>query len=184
MNEKLPQGLYVTVLRNSTGDSTNGGITSIKDRILLVGDGVPAVAQAEENEPYLILKERAGRLYAVPSSQDSNTWWMMGGNFVYTSDSRYHRLCNYPIPVHDRQENNNTIKEQLLPDITRKEAARLLYSLQAMKTSLILRLNNGEDVETIKNEMSDMFLEMQKSIVQGVDNFTLRYRELFDKLRK
>jgi hypothetical protein len=33
-----------------------------------------------------------------------NRHLMMGGNFVYSCDSRFRRLCAYPIPVHDRCE--------------------------------------------------------------------------------
>jgi len=55
-------------------------------------------------DDYLVIeKGPTGRLRAVPKKlKDEGVWYMNGGNFVYTSDSRF--PADYPIPVFDRVE--------------------------------------------------------------------------------
>jgi hypothetical protein len=31
-------------------------------------------------------------------------WLQFGGNFLFSSDSRFRAICQYPIPIHDRVE--------------------------------------------------------------------------------
>jgi hypothetical protein len=61
----------------------------------------------QERDDYLVfIKDTCAgrtRLRVVPKSLlDSGKWTMFGGNFVYTSDSRF--PSNSPIAVHDRVE--------------------------------------------------------------------------------
>ena len=97
------KGMLVNVFRSDT-DCTNGGITSCYNHLVLVGAGIPEIFEANDEMPALILKVRYGRLYAEPAEdpEPGRVGWMFGGNFVYSSDSRF--PCAYPIPVHDRQE--------------------------------------------------------------------------------
>ena len=44
-----------------------------------------------------------GYIKAKPSSLKSHS--MMGGTFIYSSDSRFREVHPYPIPLHDRVEN-------------------------------------------------------------------------------
>jgi hypothetical protein len=43
-------------------------------------------------------------MHCVPLSEADTGRTMNGGNFVYTSDSRFSALSKYPLPVHDRIE--------------------------------------------------------------------------------
>lgn len=112
------KGLYCFVYRSGLGDSTNGGVTSVNrmksdGMVLLVGHGVHGPTTVEEAQksghPVLMLQPRNGIIRAIPYMPDNkeNIWWMFGGNFIYSSDSRFPCVCNgskYPIPVHDRRE--------------------------------------------------------------------------------
>jgi len=106
--KKQIKGLAVTVYRYTT-DCTNGGITAKVDRIILVGEGIPEVFEVKENAIYLKLVRRDlwGKeyLHAEPVGQTKKDIGdMAGGNFIYSSDSRFRKINAYPIPVHDRSE--------------------------------------------------------------------------------
>ena len=102
-------GLLVFVYRNGE-DCTNGGITSKQDQIILVlPEGGPF--KVRDGEPYLVLNPREEMSRALghdctvaePGFDHRMTeeyWNMFGGNFIYSSDSRFPK--NHPIPVHDR----------------------------------------------------------------------------------
>lgn len=61
------------------------------------GQELLATALADFNHP------TRGRIRAVPFGE--KRWTMMGGNFIWTSDSRFRQeVSEYPIPVHDRCE--------------------------------------------------------------------------------
>jgi len=96
--------LTVTVLRNDT-DCTNGGVSSRTRRVILIGefDEIPE----DPILPVLRVKRRGKYVYCEPIDEvlKDHVGWMMGGNFVFTSDSRFRELVNgYPIAVHDRSE--------------------------------------------------------------------------------
>jgi hypothetical protein len=79
------------------------------DTFILVGEGVPEIFEADERHPPLELRTRrvggSDYLYTVPmTGNTSGAGPMMGGNFVYSSDSRFRRLSPGPLPVHDRYE--------------------------------------------------------------------------------
>ena len=93
MTDKKLMGLLVEVYR-SRFEATNGGVSSLYDTLLLVGDGVPEIFEASNKYPVVKLMTRnvGGRVYKyVQPLMDENdkTWFMFGGNFVYTSDSRF-----------------------------------------------------------------------------------------------
>ena len=96
------------VLRNSLGDSTNYGLTSREDSIVLhYGSEVDLADLTLIPDDELVLVERQlfGKeaWYAVPAGiYKSNKHSMFGGNFIHTSDSRFPGRA--PIPVHDRIE--------------------------------------------------------------------------------
>jgi hypothetical protein len=103
-------------LRHSLGDCTNNGLTSKKDSIelyygsdlTLALDSVRTEGILDElPEDSLILIERnlfgKPANYAVPVSiLKKGKHSMAGGNFIYTSDSRFPH--DGPISVHDRVE--------------------------------------------------------------------------------
>lgn len=101
-------GMMCNVYRRPGNDCTNGGVTSLArcpgGRALLVGLGVPQLFEPTEGEPTLMLVEARGGLIARPADPlpAGHVGWMSGGNFIYTSDSRF--PSRQPIPVHDRSE--------------------------------------------------------------------------------
>jgi len=82
------------------------GVTSNEDNYLVVPchDGHITEEQvAERSYVVLIPGHKGGQLNFVPEGVEG--WSMMGGNFVYTSDSRFSRLYGHaPVAVHDRFE--------------------------------------------------------------------------------
>jgi hypothetical protein len=110
------KGLLVTVYRNGgkgifDGDTTNGGISSKHDKFILVGDGVEEVFSATEDTPAIRLIKRRimGREFWIAAPLDAKFEgegggfpYMFGGNFLYTSDSRF--PSDAPIKIFDRLE--------------------------------------------------------------------------------
>lgn len=107
MNETRTS-LFVSVLRSS-GDCTNGGVTSTNSSVILVPEG--AVAPKDATLPVLkVVRRNIGGvdyLHAEPITPcpENHIGYMAGENFVYSSDARYQEwVCQYPISVHDRTE--------------------------------------------------------------------------------
>ena len=111
------KGLPVNIYRDNSGDCTLGGVsskTANMDRFILVDEKVGGPFNVEENEVYLIIVRRNlfGRVYMhlEPRINDKDlkpkgtVGSMMGGNFAYTSDSRFREVSDYPLPIHDRFE--------------------------------------------------------------------------------
>ena len=97
--------------RHPLGDCTNNGLTSVGDNFDLYFDTVDQPASSNDVDALpddslvLIKRNLFGKpaWYAKPASLvKSGTHSMMGGNFIYTSDSRF--PGDAPIPVHDRVE--------------------------------------------------------------------------------
>lgn len=113
------QHISVHVYRDSyLCDCTNGGVTSKYNKLELFWDckREDALRCCKENninpEQSLLLVNRElwgeDHSYAEPLNKKQGKWYMMGGNFVYTCDSRLYKIggrtCSSPIPVHDRCE--------------------------------------------------------------------------------
>ena len=95
--------LTVFVLRSSLGDCTLNGVTSQCTTFTLLGENEEPAGKG----PFLRLAKRHGHIYCEPiESKPGAIGPMNGGNFVYTSDSRWRDLVGhgYPISVHDRFE--------------------------------------------------------------------------------
>ena len=108
-----------TTFMGVTYDCTNGGITSRHDTLMLFWNCTRDEAKNYCGENgidtdtclFLVKRELWGEdhSYAEPLIRPENkVGGMMGGNFVYTCDSRLYKLngltCASPIPVHDRFE--------------------------------------------------------------------------------
>lgn len=123
------KGLLVSVMRSAwLGDCTNGGVSSKADSAVLVangreigpfepGEGKPALYLAKWCDLVIAcpenLEEKSPRRYSkgvrdvLPLGDrtiDTLGGWMFGGNFVYSSDSRFREINGYPIPIYDRRE--------------------------------------------------------------------------------
>lgn len=118
-------GMIVNVLKNALGDCTNGGISGSANYLCVVN--VDGPFEPTEKYPAAILTtNQVGNPVIKPAEYDKTTyadgsaeinfsvkegWFMMGGNFAYTSDSRFGKAlrkmgANFygAIPIHDRQE--------------------------------------------------------------------------------
>lgn len=112
-------GLLVEVYRFPLGDCTNRGISSLAKSLCLVnvsGPGEPSVCHPAA---MLVPGNIKGTVKIVPAEQDEQLewvkedgWWMMGGNYAATSDSRFHEAVRAiigsesygAVPIHDRSE--------------------------------------------------------------------------------
>lgn len=97
------KGIYCDVLTNegSKEDCTNFGISSKHSRLLLTGNKIPEVAEETDISKVVNLYYNP-QLKVKPVKTKYHS--MMGGNFIYSSDSRFRQISNQPIPIHDRVE--------------------------------------------------------------------------------
>lgn len=101
----MKSGIIVHVFRSDLGDCTNKGISSrFNQFVLLLPEGGPF--EPSENMPALKLIDKSPYFYVIEAEVEVSdrgfSGQMMGGNFVYSSDSRFPN--RFPIPVHDRKE--------------------------------------------------------------------------------
>ena len=112
----MPKGLPVDLFVNPKypRGSSNGGVTTYYSDFIIAADperGIPALFEREDHE-VLIVEEFKGQLRAVPlRDKQAGNWVMFGGNFVFSSDSRFPSPS--PIKVFDRVE--GTRKEVPMP---------------------------------------------------------------------
>ena len=101
----------VGVLRRTGIDCTNGGVSYRHDAILVPCEG-GYIDVDMDNPPENLCKVVRGRfcgevyVHLKPVCL-GDKWSMAGGNFAYTSDSRFQEIiCNggYPVAIHDRVE--------------------------------------------------------------------------------
>lgn len=94
---------------------SNGGVSSKDCRgLILVDDSTFTFKDIPTDSPYIYL--RVVRRELRNSNYDKYTyvhcepivenkpWFMFGGSYVTTSDSRFKEVNDYPIPLHDRVE--------------------------------------------------------------------------------
>ena len=106
------RALPIEVYRsNRFADCTNGGITSRYDSLLLVCD--EGFIEVDENNPpenlvVMVTRDFGFTVYKhiepYAKTDRGCVGWMAGGNLAHTSDSRFSRMSQYPLSVHDRQE--------------------------------------------------------------------------------
>lgn len=101
---------YLTtyVLRDVLGDCTNGGVSSRSDSLELfaqVADYCLENGIDVNKAVKLVYQANYNYVHAEPIV-DKGKWYMFGGNYLKTSDSRFKDLTGvrYPVPVHDRTE--------------------------------------------------------------------------------
>lgn len=107
-NYEVVKGFIVEVYRNDFRDCTNGGISSKYRELYILSDyGGPFEPEDIRECVKLEFREIAGERYVnAKPVYFPGRWYMAGGNFLYSSDSRYKELTgiSYPISVHDRYE--------------------------------------------------------------------------------
>ena len=102
------QGLTVEIFRWKLGDCSNKGISSQVDQVFVICPNGNLRA-SETDLPIVKIVERAGYKSAVQCYDNGKTknfrgTPMMGGCFIYTTDSRFRRIAEYPVALHDRFE--------------------------------------------------------------------------------
>ena len=100
--------ITVSVYRNANGDCSLGGVTSKDDTTLVVEvkDGNISEIYLEEYG-YTVLEVKPspiGSNHIAFKPANEKRRGMFGGNFVWSSDSRFRELYPNPVPVHDRFE--------------------------------------------------------------------------------
>lgn len=104
------KAIPVSIFRNKLYEGcSNGGISERFEDILLVcDDGFVDVDLDDppENLCKLVVRNIFGSQYkhVEPYKKAQHIGWMSGGAIVYTSDSRFSRMSDYPLSLHDRQE--------------------------------------------------------------------------------
>lgn len=102
------RALPIRVYRdNGLGDSTNNGISSRYDELLLLcedGHVIIDMDNPPENLVNIVERKLFGEIYLhiEPYARPQHIGWMYGGNIACTSDSRF--KSRYPLKIHDRQE--------------------------------------------------------------------------------
>ena len=110
------QGLSVMVYRTGTTDCTNGGVTrpgthldfAVFDKAIGGNLSLEKYSDRAQSVCLRLVRRTIGAreyIHAEPMGSENQGAPMFGGNFIYTTDSRFRNVCPYPIPVHDRFEN-------------------------------------------------------------------------------
>jgi hypothetical protein len=106
------KGMLVSIYTDGDRGCTNGP-SNCRSKIVLVNPKLPEIFEANEETPAMALKLRdMGRLGTmwlvepiIESPDESYTgMFQFGGNFVWTSDSRFRNISEQPVPIHDRYE--------------------------------------------------------------------------------
>ena len=108
-------GLIASVYRDAHGqDTTGGGLSSMGANVYVFGDGIQngtiVRADLDGEDPILEIRDnKAGAAYGkvaypVVDRAEGSVGPMFGGNFVWTSDSRFRVEYGGPVPIHDRFE--------------------------------------------------------------------------------
>lgn len=93
---------------NRLGDCTNNGISAYaSDLYIMSAQKGPFEPEDIRQCVYIEWREVCGEQYIdCKPAYFPKRWYMAGGNFRYTSDSRFREITKskYPIPIHDRYE--------------------------------------------------------------------------------
>lgn len=108
-NYDIESCLTASVYRDSGfGDCTNGGISAQAHELyILSGTKGPFEPEDIRQCVYIEWREVCGEQYIdCKPAYFRKRWYMAGGNFLYSSDSRFKEVTKskYPISIHDRYE--------------------------------------------------------------------------------
>lgn len=107
-NFDIESCLTAEVYRSALGDCTNDGISKDrKELYILSAQKGPFEPQDIRECVYIEWREVMGEQYIdCKPAYCRKRWYMAGGNFLYTSDSRFKDITKskYPISIHDRYE--------------------------------------------------------------------------------
>lgn len=107
-NFDIESCLTARVYRNGLGDCTNSGISAHAEELyILAAQKGPFEPEDIRQCVYIEWREVCGEQYIdCKPVYCRKRWYMAGGNFLYTSDSRFKDITKskYPISIHDRHE--------------------------------------------------------------------------------
>lgn len=101
---EIIRGVPAYVYRTSGfGDCTNDGISSARSELYI--DHYSGAIEPEDIRECVSVFKEPYNVYCRPLYQ-TGRWYMAGGNFLYSSDSRFREITGggYPISIHDRLE--------------------------------------------------------------------------------
>lgn len=103
------KALRLNIFKHRGFDCSNHGISSRFNEILLIcPEGNVDIDEANMPENLCKMVERnIGRevyKHVEPVVKCNGCGWMSGGTLVYTCDSRFSRMSEYPLSLHDRCE--------------------------------------------------------------------------------
>ena len=98
----MKKGMLAYIYRHPLGDATNGARSATCNTAIVVGHGMPEIFDAGDDLVLELAERRDGTLFARAAGETRHT--MFGGNFVWSSDSRFRRISEGPIQIHDRIE--------------------------------------------------------------------------------
>jgi hypothetical protein len=115
MNEnRTPlKGLTALIYRDALGiDFSNRGISAIATEVTVIGPGIDPIFEATPERPAVrIIKgdnANGATYHAEPlhTGDEPAPWYMFGGAFIYSSDSRFRAGIDFygAVPLHDRRE--------------------------------------------------------------------------------
>ncbi|NFH40732.1 hypothetical protein [Clostridium sporogenes] len=103
-NKNIVKGINCSILTNKEfGDCSNNGISKTHNKLLLIGENIPKMFEVEDITKCVKLDFYKNYVRCKPIIL-KNKWYMNGGNFLYSCDSRFREISQYPIPIHDRIE--------------------------------------------------------------------------------
>lgn len=107
-NFEVESCLTANVYRDGMGDCTNGGISANRRELYILSKTKgPFEPQDIRECVYIEWQESKGEEYIdCKPAYFPGRWYMAGGNFLYSTDSRFREITGskYPIPIHDRRE--------------------------------------------------------------------------------
>lgn len=107
------KGLRVKVFRDNGPDCSNMGLSATETDLMVIGPGIPEVFEVRDGDAVVeLVQHRTMKHHCYLKPYGDDRWLMFGGNFAYTSDSRFseavealtgHHLIG-AVPIHDRYE--------------------------------------------------------------------------------
>ena len=107
------KGLTALIYRDALGiDFSNRGISATATEVTVIGPGIDPIFEATAERPAvrIIKRENAnGATYhaePLPPEDEPGPWYMFGGAFIFSSDSRFRAGIDFygAVPLHDRRE--------------------------------------------------------------------------------
>jgi hypothetical protein len=104
-------GLIVDIYKNNGADCTANGISSKSNELCIINIKAPFNPDKDRPAALLVKGNLPNTVRIIPANiNEDKTWTMFGGNFAYSSDSRFNeaveKLAKFrgAVQIHDRIE--------------------------------------------------------------------------------